>query len=84
MNEEKIIIEWLLTGQEKEFITNESRGIENRLKYAAGICHLKLKGRFIEDWSKISIKVLNHFAKQLEVELVHNKLIFSNKNSKSR
>lgn len=74
MDEEKIIIEWLLTGEEKEFITNKSRGAENRLKYAAQLCHLKLKGRFIDDWSEISIKVLNHLAKQLEVELVHSKI----------
>lgn len=84
MDEEKIIIEWLLTGEEKEFITNKSRGSENRLKYAAQLCYLKLKGRFIEDWSEISIKILNHLAKQLEVELVYSKLTLGNKNSESR
>ena len=84
MDEENIIIEWLLTGEEKEFITNKSRGTENRLKYAAQLCHLKLKGRFIEVWSEISIKILNYLAKQLEVELVYSKLTFGNKNSESR
>ena len=84
MDEEKIIIKWLLTGEEKEFITNKSRGTENRLKYAVQVCHLRLKGRFVEEWSEVSIKILNHLAKQLEVELVYSKLTFGNKNSESR
>ena len=75
MNEEKIIIEWLLTVEEREFVVNKSRGAENRLKYAAQLCHLKLKGRFIEDWSEVSIKILNHLAKQLEEELVHSRML---------
>ena len=84
MNEEQILLEWILSHEEIEFIIEKSRGTENRLKYASQICYLKLKGRFIEDWQSISIEVLNHLSKQLEQEFIHTKLTVSNKNIESR
>lgn len=84
MNEKPIVLEWILSHEEAEFISEKSRGIDNRLKYASQICYLKLRGRFIENWSDISIEILNHLSKQLEQELVHKKLIVSNKNTESR
>ena len=80
MNEEKLLLEWLLSTEDIDFITEKSRGTENRLKYGAQICHLRNTGRFIDNWSEIPITILNHLSKQLLMELVYKKLI-SNHNS---
>lgn len=84
MNEEEILLGWILSHEEIEFISDKSRGIDNRLKYSSQIYYLKLRGRFTEDWSDISIEILNHLSKQLEQEFVHKKLLVSNKNTQSR
>ena len=84
MNEEKILLEWLLSSEEIEFIIEKSRGVENRLKYAVQICHLRIKGRFVEDWEEITINILNHLSKQLEEELVHKKLGTRHKSTEVR
>lgn len=84
MNEEKILLEWLLSHEEINFIIEKSRGIENRLKYASQICYLKLNGRFVENWAEIPIKILNHLSKQLELELVYQKLTITHKTTESR
>lgn len=84
MNDERLLLEWLLSGEDIEFVFEKSRGTTNRLKYAVQICHLRHKGRFVEDWSEISIIVLNHLSKQLELELVHNQLAFNHKSIEVR
>jgi len=84
MNEEKILLEWLLASEEIDFIIEKSRGIENRLKYAVQICHLRIKGRFVENWEEITISILNHLTKQLETELVHNKLTAQHNSTDAR
>ena len=84
MNEEKILLEWLLASEEIEFIIEKSRGTENRLKYAVQICHLRIQGRFVENWEEITISILNYLSKQLEIELVHKKLVDTHKNTESR
>ena len=83
MNEEKLLLKWLLSAEDIDFITEKSRGTANRLKYGAQICHLSNRGRFIENWSEIPITILNHLSKQLGLELVHYLLIASHKNSES-
>jgi len=57
MNDERLLLEWLLSGEDTGFVIEKSRGTTNRLKYAVQICHLRHKGRFVEDWSEISIIV---------------------------
>ena len=84
MNDERLLLEWLLSGEDTGFVIEKSRGTTNRLKYAVQICHLRHKGRFVEDWSEISIIVLNHLSKQLELELVHNQLAFNHKSIEVR
>ena len=84
MNEEKIFLDWTLSQEEKEVIIERSRGIENRLKYGMQLCHVRSKGRFVEDWGGVSIKILNHLSKQLELGVVHRKLVEGNKNTESR
>ncbi|WP_341753552.1 DUF4158 domain-containing protein [Candidatus Tisiphia endosymbiont of Dioctria rufipes] len=69
MNDEKLLLEWFLSKGDIDFIIKRSRGSENRLKYGVQICYLRNKGRFIENWSEITITVLNHLSKQLELEL---------------
>lgn len=44
MNEEKLLLEWLLSTEDIDFITEKSRGTKNRLKYGAQICHLRNTG----------------------------------------
>jgi len=83
MNEEKLLLEWLLSTEDIDFVIQRSRGTENRLKYAVQVCYLRQTGRFIEDWSIISLNILNHLSKQLEIELVHTILVIGNKNSES-
>ena len=83
MNEEKILLEWLLVSEEVDFIIEKSRGAENRLKYAVQICHLRMQGRFVENWEEITISISNHLSKQLEIELVHKKLVDAHKNTES-
>lgn len=83
MNEEKLLLEWLLSTEDIDFVIQRSRGTENRLKYAVQVCYLKQTGRFIEDWSIISLNILNHLSKQLEIDLIHNILTIGNKNSES-
>ena len=83
MSDEKLLLEWLLSLEDIDFIIQRSRGTENRLKYAVQVCYLRQAGRFIEDWSIISLNVLNHLSKQLEIDLVHNLLTIGNKNSES-
>jgi len=84
MSEEKLLLEWILSLEDIDFITDKSRGIENRLKYAVQICNLKHRGRFIESWLEISIMVLNHLSKQLELELIHKQLSFHNNSTEVR
>lgn len=84
MSDERLLLEWLLSAEDIEFVVEKSRGSTNRLKYAVQICHLRDKGRFVEDWSEISIIVLNHLSKQLELDLVHNPLAFSHKSVEVR
>ncbi len=84
MNDERLLLEWLLSAEDIEFVIKRSRGTESRLKYAIEICCLKQTGRFIEKWSAISVNILNHLSKQLEIDLVHGCLDGGNKNSESR
>ena len=84
MNDEKLLLEWFLSTEDIDFIIERSRGIENRLKYGVQICYLRNKGRFIENWSEITITVLNHLSKQLELELVHNQLSFYHNSTEVR
>ena len=84
MNEEKILLDWTLSQEEKEVIIERSRGIENRLKYGVQFCHVRSNGRFIEKWGGVGIKILNHLSKQLEIGVVHRKLVEGNKNTESR
>ena len=84
MNDEKLLLEWFLSTEDIDFIIERSRGIENRLKYGVQICYLRNKGRFIENWSEITITVLNHLSKQLELELVHHQLSFYHNSTEVR
>lgn len=84
MNDDKLLLEWFLSTEDIDFITQRSRGIENRLKYGVQICYLRNKGRFIESWSEINLTVLNHLSKQLELELVHNQLLFHHNSTEVR
>ena len=84
MNDEKLLLEWFLSTEDIDFIIERSRGIENRLKYGVQICYLRNKGRFIENWSEITITVLNHLSKQLELGLVHNQLSFYHNSTEVR
>ena len=84
MNDERLLLDWLLSTEEIEFITNKSRGSINRLKYALQICHLRNRGRFVENWSTISIVVLNHVCRQLEMDLVYNQLLPSHNSTEVR
>jgi TnpA family transposase/predicted DNA-binding protein YlxM (UPF0122 family) len=43
-----------------------------------------MQGRFVENWEEITISILNHLSKQLEIELVHKKLVDAHKNTESR
>lgn len=49
MNNERLLLEWLLSAEDIEFIIDRSRGTESRLKYAIQICCLKQTGRFIDE-----------------------------------
>jgi len=84
MNNERLLLEWLLSAEDIEFIIDRSRGTESRLKYAIQICCLRQTGRFIDEWPAISVNILNHLSKQLEIDLVHGCLDSGNKNSESR
>ena len=84
MNDERLLLEWLLSAEDIEFVIDRSRGTENRLKYAIQICCLKQTGRFIDKWPAISVNILNHLSKQLEIDLVHGCLDTGNKNSESK
>jgi TnpA family transposase len=84
MNDERLLLEWLLSAEDIEFVIDRSRGTENRLKYAIQICCLKQTGRFIDEWPAISVNILNHLSKQLEIDLVHGCLDTGNKNSESK
>ena len=70
MNNERLLLEWLLSAEDIEFIIDRSRGTESRLKYAIQICCLRQTGRFIDEWPAISVNILNHLSKQLEIDLV--------------
>ena len=59
MNDERLLLDWLLSAEDIEFVTKKSRGSSNKLKYALQICHLRNRGRFIENWSAISVNSLN-------------------------
>lgn len=84
MNDERLLLDWLLSAEDIEFVTKKSRGSSNKLKYALQICHLRNRGRFIENWSAISVTVLNHICKQLELDLMHNQLSFSHNSTEVR
>lgn len=84
MNDEKLLLEWFLSTEDIDFIIQRSRGIENRLKYGVQICYLRNNGRFIESWSEINIAILNHLSRQLELELVHNRLSFYHNSTEVR
>lgn len=84
MNDERLLLNWLLSAEDIEFVVEKSRGHTNRLKYAIQICHLRHRGRFVENWSEISIIVLNHLSRQLELELIHNQLAFHHNSTEVR
>lgn len=84
MNDERLLLEWLLSVEDIEFVIARARGTESRLRYAIQICCLKQTGRFIDEWSMVPINILNHLSKQLEIDLVHGCLAPGNKNSESK
>ena len=84
MNDERLLLDWFLSAEDIEFVTKKSRGTTNRLKYAVQICYLKQTGRFINNYTEISVSILNHLSKQLEIDLVHSRLVTGNKNSESK
>jgi hypothetical protein len=58
MNNERLLLEWLLSAEDIEFIIDRSRGTESRLKYAIQICCLRQTGRFVDEWPAISVNIL--------------------------
>lgn len=84
MSDERLLLDWLLSAEDIEFIVKKSRGQTNRLKYAVQICQLRHRGRFVENWSEISIIILNHLSRQLELELIMNQLSFHHNSTEVR
>lgn len=68
---EELAFDWTLSKEDKLQIFKR-RGDNNRRRYAVQLCILRKYGRFLEDYSSISTKIIGYLSRQLEIEPIIN------------
>ncbi len=66
---EDLAFDWTLSENDKNLIQSR-RGDDNRRRFAVQICVLRKYGRFLEDYSTVSTKILGYIGTQLGLESV--------------
>ena len=65
ISEDQLAIDWTLTPSEKEFVVNNSRGMDSRICFAGDLCSLRAHSCFIDKKRLPPISVFNYLASQL-------------------
>ncbi len=68
---EELAFDWTLSQEDKAQIY-KCRGDDNRRRYAVQICVLRKYGRFLDDYSSVSTKIIGYLSRQLEIEPIMN------------
>lgn len=66
---EDLAFDWTLSEADKARIL-QHRGDDNRRRYAIQLCVLRKYGRFVDDYKRISTKILGYLSSQLDMEPV--------------
>ena len=71
VTEEELLINWTLISSEIDFIYHVCKGEDNDiLCFATQFCNLKNNGRYIEDYSQVEYRVIQHLSKQFGLEYI--------------
>lgn len=76
ISEDQLAIDWTLTEEDMNFVTSNSRGPNQNLKFAAQLCYLRRYGVFISSHHDVPMDAISYLAKQFNLQLV-NVLNFS-------
>lgn len=66
ISEDQLAIDWTLTEQDIHFISQNSRGQENRICFAAELCMIRAYHRFLDRNERIPLKATNYLSQQLD------------------
>lgn len=75
------LLEWTLLPEEIDFIRVNARGAENLVRYGLQICSLRLTGRFIILYNKVSLRICNYLTKQFQIDLLLHPLKAAHSNT---
>jgi len=65
-SEEELARDWTLSEPDRA-VVQRCRGNPHRRRFAVQLCVLRLYGRFLEDYSPVPVKILNHLGRQLQL-----------------
>jgi TnpA family transposase len=64
--DDELAREWTLSSEDLAQV-RQCRGDSNRIRFAVQLCVLRKYGRFLENYSKVTTRILNHFCRQLKL-----------------
>jgi len=65
-SEEELARDWTLSESDRAEVWR-CRGDEHRRRFAVQLCMLRQYGRFLEDYARVPVKILNHLGRQLQL-----------------
>ncbi|MCC7531061.1 MAG: DUF4158 domain-containing protein [Candidatus Melainabacteria bacterium] len=66
ISDDLLVREWTLSAEDKAQV-RQCRGDANRVRFAIQLCVLRKYGRFLENYSSISARILNYHCRQLDI-----------------
>jgi TnpA family transposase len=64
--DDELAREWTLSADDLAQV-QQCRGDSNRIRFSIQLCVLRKHGRFLENYSHVTPRILNHFCRQLEI-----------------
>lgn len=65
-SEEELARDWTLSESDRAEVLR-CRGHDHRRRFAVQLCVLRQHGRFLEDYSRLPVKILNHLGRQFQL-----------------
>jgi len=80
ISEDQLAIDWTLTAQDVQFVSQNSRGQVNRICFAADLCMIRAHHRFLNTNESLPLKATNYLSQQLDYAPILAPTNFSLKN----
>src|SRR6516165_8987072 len=65
-SEEELARDWTLSESDRAEVLR-CRGDDNRRRFAVQLCVLRQYGRFLEDYARVPVRILNHISRQIHL-----------------